>query len=326
MVAYGSDQQTRDTLRAIFAHCEADDIRAHAVVVDNFESYGLADKQRIHAAWTLQHPSIAFLDIDPEAATAHAIPSPLPHVLHVFSNRNLGFARGNNLAVRLGRGGEAAKLLVLTPDVVLESAGGLRLLCTTLDSIAEAAVAGPRVVDASDVPQGPYRFQGAIARYGSLIWAPARHLLTGRYFSDEVIHNVERGFVYRVMGCFMLIQAADFHAAGGFDEGTFLYAEEAILSERMRSIGRRCYYEGNVVVRHEPGSSIGTQHAADARLRMRFDSDMYYYAAYRRGATISRWIARLGIEVFLRLWVPLSRLVSPAPRNVTDTAGFNTKS
>lgn len=50
--------------------------------------------------------------------------------------------------------------------------------------------------------------------------------------------------------------AIAFMDAGMFDEYTFLYYEEVILSERLTKIGKRTYYEPSVAALHyEEGSS-----------------------------------------------------------------------
>ena len=58
------------------------------------------------------------------------------------------------------------------------------------------------------------------------------------------------------MGSFFMVRAADFERCGMMDEGTFLYSEEPILTERMASIGLRPYYCPAVSVLHEHGATI----------------------------------------------------------------------
>ena len=68
------------------------------------------------------------------------------------------------------------------------------------------------------------------------------------------------------------------------------------------------YFDAAAVVRHEAGETISTQHNNARRLHMRFESDMYYYNAYRLAGPLNRAWARLGLVVFLRIWTPLARL------------------
>ncbi len=305
LVAYGGDTRARNTALELLAHAEADGLEARAVVVDNFERYSHDDKQHIRAEWTAAPASALCVDLIP-GATPPAIP-PDARCSYYFTNENLGYARGNNLGFRLGGGAAVPYLLIATPDVHLETRGGLRRLVETLDAHPEAGCVGPRVLDSRGVPQGPYRFQGAGRRYGSLLWAPLTYIRRRRYFADEIMHGIEHGPVYRIMGCCMLFRSVDFAGVGGFDAGTFLYAEEAIMAERLRSQKKSVYFDAAVVVRHEAGETISTLHDNAHRLRMRFESDMYYYRTYRRAGPLSRAWARLGLFVFLRIWTPLAR-------------------
>lgn len=71
------------------------------------------------------------------------------------------------------------------------------------------------------------------------------------------------------------------------DSCTFLFNEEAILSDRLRLINKRVYYYPAVAVLHEHGFSINRAlHSMELRDYM-FKSALYFYETYKHVPKIS---------------------------------------
>jgi hypothetical protein len=173
------------------------------------------------------------------------------------SAENLGFGGGHN---RLAREHDAALLCVLNPDVVLEQPDVLVRLIRALDDPGVVA-AGPLLLTPEGAPQ---RFdhgelRGLRARVangaGHAHWRPRDRALD----------------VAWVSGAFCLLRRAPFDAAGGFDEGFFLYKEEEDLCRRLRRAGGRVRYVPEARARHVGSVVAGRDPAllaaADARYR-----------------------------------------------------------
>ena len=99
-------------------------------------------------------------------------------------------------------------------------------------------------------------------------------------FGYNYPEKATEGPCYRVMGSFFMVKAADWVRCGGMDPATFLYSEEAILSERMKGIGRQVWYYPSVSVLHEHGATIGKYYDKVKVREMKFRSDCYYYRTY----------------------------------------------
>ncbi len=313
IVTYGGFERALAAAQCLLAAARAASIDTGIVIVDNFMRYSDEEKRRLLSTAAACDCSAHFIDEDisdsespdPSAAT---FPAPA-RMLYVSPAGNLGYARAHNLAFRLGiSGADYDAFLVTAPDVRMDTPGGLEVLLDTLAELPSAGVIGPKVVDETGRIQGPFRFQSAAARYGPLLIAPLLRMFTGTYFLSDRIENAGSGFVYRLMGCFMLFRKSAFELAGGFDERTFLYGEESMMAERLRAAGAGCYYRGDVTVLHESGASIAAHHAALDMLRMRYESDMRYYEDYRLASPLSLALARSGYFVFLKFWAPLSAL------------------
>ena len=213
------------------------------------------------------------------------------YVLH--TPENMGYARGNNLGVKflLDIDGATDKMLFSNDDIEFLSDNVVDVLAERLDAMPDVACIGPMVIDLAEKLQGPgYRRPeiGYTVRrnFGEPFFGGARYALDA---DRERVSEV----VYMVEGCFHLVRTADFMTVGMFDERTFLYWEERILSELLAAIGRKVYYEASVKIRHYVGNTI-RQHAPNLLLvKCELEGQHIYYCIYRRIGLFARMALRI---------------------------------
>jgi len=205
-------------------------------------------------------------------------------VLH--SPDNLGYARGNNLGARflLDRFPSLRWLLFSNTDVELLTPGLDAGLIQALEDHPDAACAGPRVLSRDGTEQLPF---ARPIPAGVAMWHNASSPFRRQRPSWDTPYKVEPGaaagqYCYWVSGCFLLCRAADFVAAGMFDEATFLYGEEAILSERLQRQGKRFFYEPALGIRHHCGGTTSRHLQTLPLARSELASSLHYYRTYRR--------------------------------------------
>ena len=191
------------------------------------------------------------------------------------SATNLGFAAASNLGIRHT---SAPLVLLLNPDSVVQP-GALDRLVSALESRPDAAVAGPRLVDA----QGR-----AELSFGSMIGpvAEARQklLVVGHRRGVPVI----RGYVERltrrpqevdwVSGACLLVRRADAEEVGLLDERYFMYAEDVDFCAAIRARGRVVMFAPEAEVVHLRGQSAASAPGA-VRAAYR-DSQLAFYAKH----------------------------------------------
>ena len=162
-------------------------------------------------------------------AAASALPVRL-----IASERNLGFGAACNLAVRETTG---RYLLLLNPDAWTDAAS-LRRLAAALEADSRLGAAAPALRYPDGSPQ--------------LGWAPEvgvvgeairkfRNRFEGAAWNHRVLPRLLRPFVgpgWFSAAC-LLVRRSAFEEVGGFDEGFFLYFEDADLGLRLAREGWR---------------------------------------------------------------------------------------
>ncbi len=196
----------------------------------------------------------------------------------VSSGENGGYAKGNNLGAKVAKE-------IWNDDYYIFSNNDLKFrklffLDEFLKPFSEdsnIAVVGPKVIGISGENQNPLP---------DLTW---KQMLFGHFLSllppkgmkknsKEIKEN--NGRTTAVVGAFMCAKAADFWSVDGFDENTFLFCEEMILSKRLDKIGKYMYYNDSVEVIHEHGMTVKSTVGIIRSLKADFDSRYYYAKEY----------------------------------------------
>ncbi|MGH3049507.1 MAG: glycosyltransferase family 2 protein, partial [Gaiellaceae bacterium] len=162
----------------------------------------------------------------------------------VRSEENLGFAAGNNLAVRMCDDCEFVALL--NPDAFPQP-DWLEALLAAADANPGHAAFGSTLVLAGD--PGTSDGTGDSYHVSGVAWrrdqgAPAA---SGR----------ERGETFSVCAAAALYRRAAFLAVGGFDERFFCYYEDTDLAFRLRLAGHACSYVPEAVAHHVGSATTG---------------------------------------------------------------------
>ena len=178
-------------------------------------------------------------------------------VLHV--QENLGYARGNNHGARylLKHFPETEQILFSNDDVRFIKGPVLETLVERLRVLSNIGAIGPDIVDLQGNHQGPlFKHPTIWQTIGGNVCEP----LLGRQRSDRLFKPMplkrETGMVAICSGCFLMVSTADFVRVGMFDERTFLFWEEEILSKRLEAIGKCFYFEDSVQIQHLVGASM----------------------------------------------------------------------
>jgi GT2 family glycosyltransferase len=175
---------------------------------------------------------------------------------------NLGYAAAANRAFEVHRDRD---VLLLNPDVELPGDEPVLALAAGLAERPQAGVAAPRLIDAAGAVQPTARRLASLpAMLGSMPWAhlvPPLRATYERYLAPS--QSEAPAAVGWVIGAAMLVRRRAYEAVGGFDEGFFLYMEDADFCRRLNRAGWEVEYLPGIRLRHGyarassvPGSTV----------------------------------------------------------------------
>ena len=218
----------------------------------------------------------------------------------VLVRENDGFAAGNNAgAAVLCTHPDVDVLLFTNNDLHLVSDDVVERLVDKLKELPDVGVIGPEIVGTDGQRQSPEPYLGLWKRY---VWMYLSTPFLSKeakrqVFSLDAAEKATEGECYRVMGSFFLCPREAWILAGGMDTGTFLYAEEPILSERMLRVGLKTYFMPAVTVVHEHGGTIKKHLEPKEAAWLQYQSNAYYYKSYKGypdwQTKLAGWIYRL---------------------------------
>ncbi len=164
----------------------------------------------------------------------------------IRSPENLGFAAGNNQAVREAKG---KWLAFLNPDAYPET-GWLQSLITATEKYPWAEAFGSTQIDALN----PEKLDG-IGDVYHVFGVPYR----GGFGQSSAIIPLD-GECFSPCAAAALYKRKVFTRLGGFDERYFCYGEDVDLGFRLRLAGGRAIQVSNAVVHHE-GSAVSGRYS-----------------------------------------------------------------
>ena len=214
----------------------------------------------------------------------------------ISAEENLGFACGNNLGAEFcHKFFDPYYILFTNNDIQLSDDNVVGELIKKLHFTPEAGVIGPKVVGPNGKAQSPNCFYSC---WDLEVWQHWSSLFLSKKkqterFCLDYAQKATEGYHYFVSGCFFLVRAADFYKCEMFDPNTFLYAEERILSERMKAIDKGVYYYPKVSVTHAHGMTTKSHTKKRQVLKWKTDSNIYYYRNYCHTRRSVLFLARL---------------------------------
>ncbi len=224
--------------------------------------------------------------------SAAMVAEEFPLVQLIASEENLGFARGNNVALRmLGFGEEVSRkdaktqrdnqkgiakpevVLLLNPDTELHP-GALATMTGFLASHPHAGGCCPQLnYGDGGFQHSAFRFPDLMQLYLDL--HPIPRLMATRLNGRYPRRLYDRGRPFPVdfaLGAALMVRAEAIDAAGLLDEGYFMYAEEMDWQMRIQRAGWAIYCVPSARVTHYEGQSA---------------------RQFRRAMTVALWRSRL---------------------------------
>jgi len=227
-----------------------------------------------------------------------------PQVRLITNQKNLGFARANNQAVKIAQGDF---ILLLNPDTVI-LAGTLDKTVNYLEQNKEIGVLGCQLLNPDKTLQPSLR---RLPTLGSqLLILLKLHRLFPKlkslrnYFATDLDYSKvqEAG---QVMGAFMLIRKKLIDKLGLFDERFYLWFEEVDLCKRVKDDGQwKVIYYPEAAVIHYGGQSFVQEFRFKNQFRFN-NSLLDYFRKHKY------WLSFVVILIFYSLSLLLALMLTP---------------
>ncbi|SFC61773.1 glycosyltransferase family 2 protein [Butyrivibrio sp. YAB3001] len=201
----------------------------------------------------------------------------------ICENKNLGYARGNNLCIKKAVEDGCEYALISNNDIVYKPHAIERLIAEMVEE--NVFIVGPKVILPNGEIQKTVKLKAPsfieYIKYETYV----RNFFKKSYESNNIIPNSKRD-VYWVVGCSFLVNLRQFELINFFDEYTFLYFEEYILSEKAKKNDLRLRYCPDAEVFHYHGFSMGgalniTTRSANWRSEIYFLKNYWHWNRFK---------------------------------------------
>lgn len=218
----------------------------------------------------------------------------------VSSGENGGYAKGNNLGARTARELWNDEYYIFSNnDLKFDNSFSLDEFIAPFEKDENVSAVGPRVLGLSGDNQNPlpnFTWKQMLFGHFLSLLPPKRMKKRQQSISEK------SGKTTAVVGAFMCAKAEDFWNVGGFDENTFLFCEEMILSRRLETIGKYMYYNDSVEIIHEHGVTVNSTVGIFRSLKADFNSRYYYAKEYCKAGKGWLILSKVNFNIVMALF------------------------
>ena len=224
-------------------------MRSFSIISVNFNHNYVTEAFLESVFRTNSYPNIEIIVVD-NASEVNPVPGwkeKYPGVKFIRSEKNLGFAGGNNLGIAEATGDY---LFFVNNDT--EFTGGLvAALVQTLDTHAEVGMVSPRI----HYFQQPGLLQ--YAGFTEMNYYTGRNNCIGQFEQDNGQYDNVTGITGFCHGAAMMVRRAAIEKAGIMAEHFFLYYEEVDWGAHIRRAGYIAWVQMGALIYHKESISVG---------------------------------------------------------------------
>jgi len=225
------------------------------IVAWNVQQYVVDCLRSIERECTMPGIEVLVVDNGSSDGTAEAVEREFPNVRLIRSKTNLGFTKGNNLAIRQSHG----RYVCLVNSDVLVLPNCFEELVAFMDARPEVGMVGPRVLNGDrSLQRSCYPFQ---SYRGEFLQTLGMDPLFPRA-SSSPNNNVDDGPeseprpVQVLKGCFVMVRREAMDDVGLMDESLFFYGDDFDWCKRFWAKGWKVmYYPHAETIHYHAGST-----------------------------------------------------------------------
>lgn len=227
----------------------------------------------------LKETEVIVVDNASTDGSCEMVKKEFPQVKLIINEKNLGFAKANNQAVKVAKG---EYVLLLNSDTKVKESAFLNLLKVSKKG-KNIGVVGGKLLDRDDSTQASCGFFPHLTKV--FLWMS---FLDDFPFISRLIkpyHVEERGFYQKrqeidwVSGACLMFRKDIIDKVGFLDEKIFMYGEEVEWCYRVKKEGFAVLYTPGAEIYHYKGGSSGRSEAAG--IDQEFVSLIYFYKKHK---------------------------------------------
>ncbi len=200
-------------------------------------------------------PMEVFVVINGDGTDVEPLRLRFPTVKFIISEKNLGFAGGNNLAIKQATG---EYILLVNPDVIFTD-NAVQAIQDRMDRDRDVGIGGISLKNPDGSQQDcVWKFPTPVDQLLLMLKIP--HALPNlppiRQYLMKNFDYSQTQNVDQVMGAFFCIRREVINAIGPLDDGFFMWYEEVDFAKRAKNAGWITKYYHDVNVRHKGAGSF----------------------------------------------------------------------
>ncbi len=168
-----------------------------------------------------------------------------PQVSVIRSEKNVGFGAGHNIVINSV---DSSYHAIINPDIVLKE-NVIKKMVDYMEENTDIGLLSPRIC----FPDGRDQILGKRnPRIKYLVASRLRGDEPGKLLREYAMLDCDLSKPVQIenaTGCFMLLRTDVLKKIGGFDDGYFMYFEDADLARRVNEVSK-CIYYPDAIVNH----------------------------------------------------------------------------
>ena len=216
---------------------------------------------------------IIVIDNNSQDDSCEMMKTRFPNVKLIQNSDNVGFSKGNNIAVAQAKG---EYICILNPDTVVAEDTFIKILAFAQRQ-KKLGIIGCKLIDGSgnflpESKRGVPTPWVAFTKIAGIYKLFPKSKLFDQYYAGHLGEN-QTGKVYILVGAFMFMKRDLYLEVGGFDEDCFMYSDDVDLSYVVTKKGKSNFYFHETTVIHYKGEST----VKDGTYMKRFQESMNFF-------------------------------------------------
>ncbi|WP_396160404.1 glycosyltransferase family 2 protein [Flavobacterium sp.] len=215
---------------------------------------------------------IIVVDNNSTDASCEMMKQLFPQITLIENKENLGFPKGNNIAVQQAKG---EYICILNPDTVVAEDTFEKILNFKFQiPNSQLGIIGCKLIDGTGnfLPESKRGLPTPYVAITKIFGLYKISNFFGKYYAQHLSEN-QSGKVDVLVGAFMMMKRDLYLKVGGFDENCFMYSDDIDLSYMIQKLGMENFYFHETSLIHYKGEST----VRDEKYLERFRDAMQFF-------------------------------------------------